>query len=55
MKSDKYREAGDGAINVNVNANDYGLTVLPKEAPSEADWEAQFLRLTDMQNKVAGS
>lgn len=52
MKPDKYREAG-GGINVNVNANNYGVALLPMAAPSEEEWEQQSRRLTEQQNKIA--
>ncbi len=52
LKADRYRESS-GAINVNVNANNYGVAVLPAEAPSEEEWERQSVALTQMQNKIA--
>lgn len=52
MKPERYRETG-GGINVSVNANNYGLAVIPAEAPSESEWEEQSLKLTAMQNKIA--
>lgn len=51
LKTDRYREAGGGAINVNVNQ--FGIAVLPVEALCAEDWEDQSRGLMDMQNKIA--
>lgn len=52
MKPEKYREAG-GAVNVNLNQNNFGVAVLPAVALSESDWEAESRKLTETQNRIA--
>lgn len=50
----RFKENRGTAADININAN-FGVAVLPVAMTSEADWEAQSQRLTDMQNKVAAA
>jgi hypothetical protein len=46
-----YKESG--GVNVNVHGDNVGLAILPMQAPSEEEWEAQSKALTAMQNRVS--
>ncbi len=46
-----YKESG--GVNVSVHGDNVGVAILPMQAPSEEEWEAQSRKLVEMQNRIS--